>query len=84
MRHIKSCKKNEIICDRGGNRSLVHGRLGVLIFRSDFYQFDIAHFRPMTWMEAEREGWKIIDKSGREPISRKELERLMPNIKITK
>lgn len=51
MRNIKSCKAGEIICDKGGNKSLVHGRLGVLIFRSDFYQFDLAHYRPMTYME---------------------------------
>lgn len=83
MRHIKSCKSGDTICDKGGNKALVHGRLGILIFRSDFYQYDIAHYRPMTWMEAEKEEWKVLDKSGREPISKKELERLMPNVKIT-
>jgi len=84
MRHIKSCRSGEIICDKGGNKALVHGRLGPLIFRSDFYMFTIAHYRPMTWMEAEKEGWKILTKDGKEPIPKKEIERLLGNVKITK
>lgn len=82
MRHIKSCKSGEIICDKTGNKAKVLARLNSLIFRSDWYQFDVAHYRPMTWMEAEKEGWKILSKDGREPMTKKEVEDLM-NITIT-
>lgn len=84
MRHIKSCRAGEMICDKGGNKALVLYRGGPIIFRSEFYRHDILAQQHMTWMEAEKEGWKVLDKSGREPISKKELERLMPNVKITK
>lgn len=81
MRHIKSCRAGEIICDKGGNRARVLGRLGVLIFRSEFYREDVAAHHFMTWMEAEREGWKILGKDGREPYKKKDIENLM-NIKV--
>lgn len=83
MRHIKSCRAGEMIMDKGGNKARVHGRLGVLIFRSDFYQYEIAHYRPMTYMEAEKEGWRVLTKEGKEPISKAEVERLLGNVKIT-
>lgn len=82
VKHIKSCRAGDIICDKGGNKAKVHGRLGVLIFRSDFYQYDIAHYRPMTWMEAEREGWKVLTEDGREPMTVQEVEAFMGNVKI--
>jgi len=82
MRHIKSCKAGELICDRGGNKAMVLYKTPFLIFRSEFYRYDIAYCRPMTWMEAEKEGWKILTKEGKEPMSKKEVERLLGNVEI--
>jgi hypothetical protein len=82
MRHIKSCKAGDIICDRTGNKAKVLGRVGSLIFRSEWYRYDIAAFHFISVEEAESLGWLVLLPDGREPITKDEVERLMPNIKI--
>lgn len=82
MRKIQHCKEGDTIMDKLGGRCKVLGRCGAVIMRSEFNRYEIAAYHFMTWMEAEKEGWKVLTKDGREPMSRKELERLMPNVKI--
>lgn len=83
MRHIKSCRTGEIIMDKLGGKCQVLGRCGTIIFRSEFNRYDIAAFHFLTWMEAEKEGWKLLTKEGKEPMSKSEVERLLGNVKIT-
>lgn len=64
-----------------GSKAKVLGRLGTLIFRSDWYQYEIAHYRPFTVKEAEDLGWKLLV-DGIEPMSKKEAERLLGNVKL--
>lgn len=84
MRNIKNCKAGDIVCDKGGNKAKILARLGVILFRSEFYRHDILAQQHMTVMEAEEEGWKLLTKEGKEPMSKKEIERLLGNVKITK
>jgi hypothetical protein len=82
MRTIKDCRAGDTICDKGGNKARVLGRLNSLIFRSEFYRHTIAAHHFLTVEEAEEQGWKLLSKDGREPMSKKEVERLLGNVKI--
>ncbi len=83
MRNIRQCKAGDIIQDRTGGKAKVLARIGSLIFRSEWYRYDVAAQHFVTVEEAESLGWKLLLKDGREPITKDELERLMPNVKIT-
>lgn len=74
MRHIKNCKPGDIICDRGGNKAKILGRVGTLIFRSEWYRYDIPAQHFVTEWEATDMDWKILTSDGRLPMKRKELE----------
>lgn len=65
-----------------GSKAKILARIGSLIFRSDWYLYDTAHYRPFTVEEAEKMGWQVLDVDGRKPYTIKELERLMPNVRI--
>lgn len=82
MRKISGCRANDIIMDKTGSKCRVLARLDDLIFRSEYYRYSYAWYRPMTVFEAEEEGWRVLTPDGREEIDIKELERLMPNVKI--
>lgn len=82
MRKINDCEAGDIIMDTTGSKSMVLGRLNSLIFRSEYSRYDISWYRPMTVQEAEKEGWKILTKEGKEPITKKEMERLLGNVEI--
>lgn len=82
MRTIKSCKEGDIIMDTLGGKCKVLARNGPIIFRSEFNRYDIAAFHFFTVMEAETQGWKVLTQDGREEVDIKELERLMPNVRI--
>ena len=83
MKPISKCKAGDIITDKTGNKCKVLGRLDSLIFRSEYYNYDVASYRQMTVAEAEKEGWKVLTKDGRTPMTLKEIEDQM-FIKITK
>lgn len=83
MRKIEQCKTGDMICDQGGNKAKVLLRAGSIIFRSEWYRFDIAAQHFISIHEARNLGWKILTKEGLEPMSKKEVERLL-NVKITK
>lgn len=83
MKLISKCKAGDIIQDTTGSKCMVLARLNSLIFRSEYFRYDISWYRPMTIQEAEKERWKVLDKEGRESIDRKEVERLLGNVKIT-
>lgn len=82
MRTIKDCQEGDIIMDTTGSKCMVLGRLNTLIFRSEYSRYDISWYRPMTVQEAEKEGWKILTKEGKEPMTQKEAERLLGNVEI--
>lgn len=83
MKPLKNCKAGDIIEAKDGSKALVLARLGPLIFRSDWYQYDVAHYRPVTVHEAEQSGWRILHKSGKYPMTQSEVEDLL-NVKIIK
>lgn len=82
MKPISKCTAGDILMDTTGSKCKVLGRLGDLIFRSEYYRYDVSWYRPMTIQEAEKEGWKVLI-DGMEPISKQEAERLLGNVKIT-
>lgn len=81
MRTITHCQPGDIVMHPGGNTYLVLGRMTPLVFLSEAYDHRLAHYRPFTVYELEKEGWKLLI-DGKEPMSVKEVEHLM-NIKIT-
>lgn len=83
MKPISECVEGEIVQHPGGNRYKVLGRLNRLVFISESYDYHIVHYHPFTVDQLIKEGWKLLTEDGKEPISKKELERLMPNMKIT-
>lgn len=82
MKAIKNCKTGDIIMDSTGSKYKVLARLDSLIFRSECYNYDIVFYRPLTITEAEKEGFKVLTKEGKEPMKKKELEDLLGNVKI--
>lgn len=83
MRNIKQCEAGDIIADRGGNKAKVLAILGPIIFRSEFYRFDILAQQHMTLTEAKEQGWVLLTPDGKTPMSKKEVESLLGNVKIT-
>lgn len=81
MKPLKDCSEGDILMDSTGSKVRVLGRLDSLIFRSEYFRYEVAWYRPMTVQEAEKDGWKLLTKDGRETMDQKEVERLM-NIKI--
>lgn len=74
MRSIIECGADDVVEHPGGNKYLVLGRLGPLLFLSESYDHKLAHYRPFTIDELIKEKWKLLTKDGRTPMTRKELE----------
>lgn len=77
LKQLEDCEHGDILADRTGSKSMVLGRLHDLIFRSEYYNFDVAYYRPMTVSEAKKEGWKVLTKDGKTPVSKQEVEDLL-------
>lgn len=80
MKPLKDCVVGDIIEAKDGSKAKVLARLFSLIFRSDWYQYEVAHYRPVTVAEGDKEGWRVL-LDGKYPMKKKEVESLM-NITI--
>lgn len=81
MRTIKHCQADDLVMHPGGNKYRCLARLNSLVFLSESYDHSLAHYHPFTVDQLVKEGWKLLV-GGKEPMSKEELEHLMPNVKI--
>lgn len=81
MRSIKSCKFGDIIVDSTGGKCRVLGRINDIVFRSEYFRYEIPTQHFLSIQELEQGKWKILTKDGRTPMTLSEVEDLM-NIKI--
>lgn len=82
MKSLKDCTEGDIIMHSGGNKYKVLGRLNRLVFLSESYDHHLAHYHPFTIDQLIKENWKLLTPDGKEPIERKEAERLLGNVEI--
>jgi len=82
MKHIRDVDTDDIVQHPGGNKYKVLYATKYIVHLSESYDWNLAHYRPFTRHELEKDNWKVLTENGKTPMTKKELEELMPNVEI--
>lgn len=72
--HWGNFTAGDTIITLGGEQARVLGRLGLVIVRSGWFNFD-TYGEIVSIADAKKKGWRFIQKDGKVPMTKEEIER---------